>query len=86
MPQAALKFTAHNDGGALVLPEEVHKLTRTYGGRGAATARLDAGRPFREMLALDIQNIRGLTGAQYNEGLLNLISYYRVNFPGLMAK
>ncbi|MGH2536539.1 MAG: RHS repeat-associated core domain-containing protein [Candidatus Promineifilaceae bacterium] len=62
MPQRALNFTTEADGGAILLTRVEHFQTRTFGWRGAATARTDAGRPFREVLASDIQDIRGRVG------------------------
>ena len=86
MPQAALKFTSREDGGALVIWDGEHALTRTYFGRGVATLKEDAGLPFREVLAKDLRDVRTLTGSKYNEGMLQLIDYYRTTFPELMAK
>lgn len=84
MPQAALGFTPYGEGGALVLPHVEHLLTRTYGFRGALTAAQEAGLPFRTVLLRDILDIRNLFGSKYNQGLLDLIQYYRTNFPQLM--
>ncbi len=86
MPQVRLGFTSRADGGALVLSEAEHALTRTYGGRGAALARQERGLDFRTVLARDIQDVRGIAGAKYNRGLLDLIDYYSENFPELFAK
>jgi hypothetical protein len=63
-----------------------HTQTRTFGWRGAQTAAQDAGRPFRDVLAADIRDVRSIVGSHYNKGLLALIDYYRTNFPHLMAK
>jgi len=41
---------------------------------------------FRDVLAADIQDVRSIVGSKYNQGLLNLIDYYRINFPNLMNK
>ncbi len=86
MPQAAAGFTSRADGGALVLPQVEHVLTRTYGFNGAVTAAQEAGAAFRDVLARDIRDIRNIAGSQYNEGLRTLVDYYRTNFPGLMLK
>jgi hypothetical protein len=86
MPQAARGFTRYGQGGALALPHGEHVQTRTYGTRGAITAAAEAGLPFRSTLARDIQDIRRIAGNRYNQGLLDLIQYYRNNFPNLMAK
>lgn len=86
MPQAAAEFTSRADGGALMLPEAEHMLTRTYGWKGAVTASEEAGMSFRSVLARDVQDVRSFSGATYNEGLRELLQYYRNNFPELMAK
>jgi RHS repeat-associated protein len=86
MPQAAAGYTARADGGALVMNEAEHVLTRTYGFKGALTAEQEAGMAFRDVLARDIRDVRGITGSTYNEGLRDLLGYYRRNFPELMAK
>lgn len=46
----------------------------------------DAGQSFRDVLAKDIRDVRSIVGNAYNEGLQNVIQYYRQNFPGLMEK
>jgi hypothetical protein len=84
MPQAAAKFTSRGEGGALALPHQEHVLTRTYGVRGRAIARAEAGVPFRQVLARDIRDVRRIAGGKYNKGLQELIAYYRENFPDFM--
>jgi hypothetical protein len=37
------------------------------------------------VLARDIQDIRGIVGSKYNQGMLKLLKYYRESFPGFMA-
>ena len=86
MPQAAAKFTTRGEGGALALPHEEHVLTRTYGVRGRAVARAEAGLPCRQVLARDMQDVRRIAGAKYNRGLRALIAYYREHFPNLIHK
>ncbi len=86
MPQAALRFTSRADGGALVLPHSEHVLTRTYAGRGIATAKADAGLSFRQVLAKDFRDVRGIAGSKYNRGLHDLLKHYRTHHPRLMAK
>ena len=61
-------------------------LTRTYGVRGRAIARAEAGLPFRQVLARDIRDVRRIAGARYNRGLRELIAYYREHFPNLINK
>ena len=86
MPQAAAQFTARGEGGALALPHEEHVLTRTYGVRGRAVVRAEAGLPFRQVLARDIWDVRRIAGMKYNKGLRELLAYYRKNFPDLIQK
>jgi RHS repeat-associated protein len=86
MPQAALGWTSLDDGGALVISSGEHYQTRTYGWRGALTVNQDADLAFREVLAKDIWDVRSIASSRYNEGLLDLIDYYRINFPNLMKK
>jgi hypothetical protein len=86
MPQAALGFTSRAEGGALVLIEAEHSLTRTFAGRGIATARSEAGMLFRDVLARDIRDVRQIVGPQYDAGLRQLLQYYYKNFPELMAR
>jgi len=86
MPQKALGHTSETNGGALVMTTAEHAQTRTYGWRGGQAAMEDAGKPFREVLATDIRDVRSITGSLYNSGLRDLINYYRTNFPDLMKK
>jgi hypothetical protein len=86
MPQKALRFTSEADGGALVLTDAEHAQARTSSGRGALTVQQDAGKPFRDVLAAEIRDVRSIAGNRYNRGLLDLINYYRTNFPDLIRK
>ena len=86
MPQVAANFTSRADGGALMMTEAEHVLTRTYGYAGSITAKQEAGMAFRDVLARDLRDVRRIVGGRYNSGMLDLIEYYRVNFPWLMAK
>lgn len=88
MPQAARQFTSRNDGGALMMDEAEHRLTRTYGSKGRVTnARETAqGLSFRDTLARDIQDVRSIVGSKYDRGIRDLLGYYRTNFPDLMRK
>lgn len=74
------------EGGALVLPRSEHVLTRTFGGRGVATLRAVQGMSFRDVLARDMRDIRRLFGSKYDQGLHDLLQYYRQEFPELMAR
>ena len=86
IPQAALEFTSYGEGGALMLPQAIHVLTRTYGTGGRILAAEEAGLSFRSVLARDIRDVRSLTGSEYNYGLQDLLDYYRRNFRELIAK
>lgn len=86
MPQAAAGRTGYNEGGALVMTHGEHVATRTYGSKGVATLQSDAGLSFRQVLFRDIQDVRRIVGSKYNEGLRDLIDYYRKNFPDQMSK
>jgi hypothetical protein len=85
MPQAAARYTGYAEGGALVMEQAQHVLTRTYGFAGARALKADADLTFRQVLAKDIWDVRSIAGSQYNSGLLDLIRYHRTNFPGLMT-
>lgn len=86
MPQAALKFTSRAEGGAVTMGTLEHQATRTWGRKGFATAKADAGLSFRSVLAKDIHDMRSNFGTKYNQGIKELLQYYRQNFPNLMTK
>ena len=86
MPQAAAKFTTREDGGALVMSEADHVQTRTFGVKGLATSKTEAGMPFRDVLSRDIRDIRNIAGREYDAGIKEVIEYYRTNFPDLYKK
>jgi RHS repeat-associated protein len=83
MPQAAAGFTSRDDGGAIVMTQADHALTRTYGARGRVTKAAEAGLPFRTVLARDIQDVRRIGQIQhgdpsyFNPGITKLLAYYR---------
>lgn len=83
MPQDALGFAERSEGGAIVMTQVDHMLTRTYGARGAATKFAESGLPFRTVLARDIFDIRRIGQQQYgdpsyfNKGIQGLLIYYR---------
>jgi RHS repeat-associated protein len=62
IPQAAAGRTGYNEGGALVMTQAEHALTRTYGSKGIGTLRSDAGLSFRDVLATDIRDVRSIVG------------------------
>lgn len=86
MPQAALNFTSRVDGGAIVMTTAEHAATRTFTFKGAATVIEDAATSFRDVLAKDIRDVRNIVGTKYNQGLRDVLDYYRQNFPDLMKK
>jgi RHS repeat-associated protein len=83
MPQAAAGFTSRDDGGAIVMTQADHQLTRTYGAKGRVTRTAEAGLPFRTVLARDIQDLRQIGQVQhgdpsyFNPGITKLLAYYR---------
>jgi hypothetical protein len=86
MPQAALKFTSRQEGGALIITQAEHIQTRTYGFKGAITARSESDLSFRQVLARDLWDTKSITGSKYNAGLWDLIDYYYQFFPELIQK
>jgi hypothetical protein len=86
MPQAALKFTGKADGGAVVLTTAEHEATRTFGLKGALTKTQDAALSFRKVLAKDLRDLRSIVGNRYNEGVKDMLKYYKEHFPELMMK
>ncbi|RSM57659.1 hypothetical protein DMH04_56630, partial [Kibdelosporangium aridum] len=80
IPQKALKFTTVDEGGAIVMKAADHALTRTYKGRGRATAIADANLSFREVLAKDLWDMRRIGQIQYNDP-----SYFNKGIKGLLA-
>jgi hypothetical protein len=89
MPQGALGFTAYEDGGAIVLRQADHELTRTYFFRGAQLAKDEAALPFRVVLGRDIRDLRmigTINGIDYDQGIRDLLAYYRREFPSLIER
>ncbi|MEO6938252.1 MAG: LysM peptidoglycan-binding domain-containing protein [Collimonas sp.] len=86
IPQAALKFTSRADGGAIVMTTAEHAETRTFAFKGALTKTEDAANSFRDVLMKDIRDVRNIAGTRYNEGLRDVIKYYKEYFPELMKK
>jgi RHS repeat-associated protein len=86
MPQAALNFTRRDAGGAIMLPTTEHVQTRNYFSRGAQLAIEEAEVPFRSVLAWDVRDLRRIAGSKYNQGIKDLLQYYRQNFPQLIEK
>ncbi|MCI3269601.1 polymorphic toxin-type HINT domain-containing protein [Streptomyces cylindrosporus] len=83
MPQDGLGFLSRNEGGAIVMKQGDHALTRTYKSRGRATKAAESGLPFRTVLARDIWDMRRIGQQQYgdpgyfNPGIKGLLGYYR---------
>jgi hypothetical protein len=84
MPAATRGYTSYGEGAAIALTRGEHMLTRTYGARAVRSAIDDLGLSFRDVLARDIVDIRSIVGSRYNRGLLDVIRYYRENFPELL--
>lgn len=74
MSQDVLGYLPRIEGGAIVITQEKHEQTRTYGGKG--TKRDDAGKSFRYVLIADIEDLKSITGDKYNESITDLIAYY----------
>lgn len=87
VPQRGV-FTSSADGAAVAVPPDVHARTRTYRGRGRRTRSIDKTRPFRDVLADDLVDLRraGGGGRRYNRSARDIIDYYRKNFPDLIRK
>lgn len=83
MPQDGLGFLARNEGGAIVMKQADHALTRTYKSLGRATKAAEIGLPFRTVLARDVWDLRRIGQQQYgdpgyyNSGIQGLLAYYR---------
>ena len=83
MPQAAAGYTSRDDGGAVVMTQADHTLTRTYGTKGRITKAAESGLPFRTVLARDIHDLRSIGQTQhgdptyFNPGIKKLLAYYR---------
>ncbi|MEU0909912.1 hypothetical protein [Streptomyces althioticus] len=67
-----------------------HRMTRTYGGAGRSTARVDAGLTFRQVLAADFWNLRMIgqvnhgDPSYFNAAISGIMQYYRANYPHLL--
>ena len=57
-----------------------------YGSRGRTTLQQEHNMRFREVLARDMRDIRSNFGPEYNQGLKDLLDYYRENLPLLIEK
>jgi hypothetical protein len=68
------------------MPHSEHIQTRNYGGKSTLALASDQGLSFRDILARDIWDLRGIGGNKYNRGSRELMNYYRTNFPELMEK
>ncbi|MFD9792528.1 ricin-type beta-trefoil lectin domain protein [Streptomyces sp. NPDC059070] len=83
MPQDGLGFLARSEGGAIVVKQDDHALTRTYRSLGRKTKAAESGLPFRTVLARDIWDLRRIGQQQYgdpsyfNQGIQGLLAYYR---------
>ncbi|MCL2582823.1 MAG: hypothetical protein FWE35_10240, partial [Streptosporangiales bacterium] len=90
MPQDALHFLPRDEGGAIVMSHEDHKLTRTYGARGGVTAKSDKGLPFRDVLQKDLRDVRGIGESQHGDrkyfepGIKKVLKHYEDK--GLLTK
>ncbi|MFI6207113.1 LamG-like jellyroll fold domain-containing protein [Streptomyces sp. NPDC051041] len=92
IPQAALGRLPYRDHAAVMMTHADHLLTRTYGPAGRVTARLDAGRPFRDVLASDLMDLRRIgqqvygDASHFNTQIAGIVQYYRTNYPHLLQR
>ncbi|MFC1432645.1 polymorphic toxin-type HINT domain-containing protein [Streptacidiphilus sp. N1-3] len=83
MPQDAMHYLDRNEGGSVVMTQADHELTRTYSGRGGVTKIQDAGLPFRQVLAMDLWDMRRIgqlshgDPGYFNKGISQMMAYYR---------
>lgn len=61
-------------------------MTRTFAFRGVLTKTQDAGLSFRDVLAKDILDLRSIVGNRYDDGVRDMMKYYKESFPELMKK
>jgi hypothetical protein len=86
IPQAALGFTARDEGAAVVMRQSQHVLTRTYFYNGAILAQTEAGLPFRSVLARDLWDLRQIDRSLFRQAAPQIIDYYRRSFPRLVSR
>ncbi len=86
MPQDARHFLPREQGGAIVLIEPEHALTRTYFGKGRIVAREEADLPFNQTLQRDIDDLRRIAPNDpvIDRGIENLLQYYDDVAPHLL--
>ncbi|MEY9845235.1 RHS repeat-associated protein [Streptacidiphilus sp. BW17] len=83
IPQDALHHMPRDEGGAIVMKEADHALTRTYWKLGKITKAADQNLPWRTVVAMDLWDMRRIGQLQYgdpsyfNTGILRLLAYYR---------
>ncbi len=86
MPQDKLGFLPRRQGGAVMMTQADHELTRTFGAKGRRTAAEDAGESFRKVLAKDIRDLRQKFGSKYDDGIRQMLDYYKKEHPDLINK
>ncbi|MFC9606267.1 ricin-type beta-trefoil lectin domain protein [Streptomyces niveus] len=91
IPQAASgRIPNYRDFAAHMMTDADHRMTRTYGGAGRRTARVDAGLTFRQVLAADFANLRMIgqvnhgDPSYFNGAISGMMQYYRANYPHLL--
>ena len=83
IPQASAGFTTRGAGGAILMWQRLHKMTRTYGWRGALLKIWERRLPWRQRVAADLKDMRRISMQEsgstrmFNKGLQNLMNYYR---------
>jgi RHS repeat-associated protein len=79
IPQDKLGHLPKPDGAAVVMPHSEHRQTRTYKGRGSATAAIDKNRAFKDVLKDDLVDLRKIGGKKYDKSIREIISFYEGN-------
>src|SRR5262249_7177822 len=69
------KFTPYKEGGALVLPQEQHELTRTYFRKGRTVAKEEADLSFPNTLAREIRDVRSLPDSNEATGHFTIVVF-----------
>ena len=80
MPQNAYnkrKGVSLSDGSALLMTNEDHALTRTFKANGIKSMKEDINLDAEGRLIRDILDIREKFGNKYDEGLIEVINYFK---------
>jgi len=89
MPQKG-QFMSIDEGGCIVLPVEVHRLTRSWGTSGRILNQQEANLSFSVRLQRDIDDLRQIAknlyddATYFDESIKGLIQYYKENYPDMI--